>query len=90
MPDWGFWTKSSRLAARRRLEGAGAETVLHYFSVPDFELLERLRLRNQRLPANTFVITPEMFDKFSELFEAPQNDEQPVVVDQSRLTTGCG
>jgi predicted kinase len=78
--DHGFWKREARDRARRRLATTGARIELIFFPIPDAVLLERLRARNASLPAETFLITEEMFELFSTWFEPPDDSERAVLV----------
>jgi predicted kinase len=82
--DHGFWKREARDRARRRLANTGARIELIYFQIPDRVLLERLRARNSALPAETFVITEEMFELFSSWFEPPDESEHATLEIASR------
>lgn len=73
--DFGFWKRDERLLIAQRVREAGGEPVLYYLEEPLPVLQERVELRNQDLPANTYEITPEMLEMFASWFEPPGIDE---------------
>jgi predicted kinase len=72
--DCGFWKRSEREEARRRLTAAGLEVETVYFDVPPEERWRRLTLRNQAPPLDCYQITRPMFDLFEAAYEPPLDE----------------
>jgi predicted kinase len=73
--DFGFWGKSEREDYRARAAQLGANSVVHFLNVPEAELLTRLEVRNANLPAGTFAIPASKLLEWTQLFQAPTEDE---------------
>ena len=69
--DFGFWTRSEREEAAARAARLRAGTRIHYASVPQEELLRRLRMRNGAPGAEAFIISEAGLRRWATLFEPP-------------------
>jgi predicted kinase len=75
--DWGFWTKTDRIQARRHFTDAGYSVEVIYFDIPEPERLKRNQKRNEGSDANSFKIEQKdvaMFDGFFEPLELNEYD----------------
>jgi predicted kinase len=73
--DFGFWGKSEREDYRARASQLGARSTVHFLNVPLAELLARLEIRNTNLPAGTFQIPASKLLEWTQIFQAPSEDE---------------
>jgi predicted kinase len=73
--DFGFWAKEERDFFRARASELGARCQVHFLDVSNTELLERLRLRNENLPAGTFKIPEALLEQWITWFQAPTSEE---------------
>jgi predicted kinase len=76
--DCGFWKRSERAAARERLRRAGLPVEILFFDLPVDERWRRLCTRNEKLPADCYEITREMFEAFETRFE-PLGPDEPAI-----------
>jgi len=73
--EFGFWTRKERDKFRNRAKELGADTKLHYMSVPRDELWHRLQKRNEELPPYAFEVKESDLDEWIKIFEEPTPDE---------------
>lgn len=73
--DFGLWAKEEREDFRARATKLGASTKVHFLTVSEEELLERLAMRNAHLPQNTFAIPEEQLKVWMQIFQPPTADE---------------
>ncbi len=78
--DDGFPSKAFRDHLRQRAKEIGANFQLYYFSCSERVLLERLRKRNDNPRDCEIVISDSKFQKHKELFEAPTDDEEFILI----------
>ena len=69
--EWGTWGRSERDALRLGARKLGAAVELHYLKVSDDVLLERVQRRGAEAPS----ITREDLARWSEIFQAPTEEE---------------
>ena len=69
--EWGTWGRSERDALRVRARELGAAVELRYLTAPVDVLFERVRNRGMENPP----ITREDLVRFSETFQAPDDEE---------------
>jgi predicted kinase len=69
--EWGTWGRSERDALRLAARTLGAAVELHYLSAPEDVLLERVQRRRMENPP----IEREMLRRWSEIFQAPTQEE---------------
>ncbi len=69
--EWGTWGRSERDALRLGGRALGASVELHYLSVPEDVLINRIRRRGAENPA----VKREDLSKWSEMFQAPTAEE---------------
>ncbi len=81
--DFGFWKKDDRTAYKEKLRILGVQYKLYYIMCDNDIIRQRLHLRNQNLPFGTFLINDEMFDYFSPQFEAPQDEENYILINNN-------
>lgn len=77
----GLWTRKERDDKRHESKKFGVETELHYLNVPLDELKKRLQNRNSENIHGHAQVTEEDLEKFSQIFEAP-NEEELVLFDK--------
>ncbi len=70
----GFWSRKEREAYRATARALGAETRLHYLSVPIEELQRRIIERNRDAPAEA-VVDPRDLRAWQRLFQPPAETE---------------
>jgi predicted kinase len=73
--DFGFWTRGERDQFRARARDLRAVVRVHFADAGEALLLERIRTRNARLPADTFHIPEAKLKVWMRLFEPPMPDE---------------
>ena len=78
--DWGFWSRAERDDYRARAEALGANAEVWYLDATRAELAARLVIRNDDLPPNTFRVSLDDLDRWSNLFEPPPEDEPGLMV----------
>lgn len=71
----GFWERDARDHLRVEARALGAATTLHYLHADIEELKRRLAARNANPPPGSFVLDPDMLDRWVTLFEVPTEDE---------------
>ena len=80
--DIGFWTKRSRSLAIKRLEKMNAKVFLYHIYCNEYEIKNRLKNRNMRVPSDSLKINEHTYKKMKELYEPLDKDEQHITVDQ--------
>lgn len=78
--DDGFFLRENRQRYVEMSATVGAKAKIHFIDTPVRVLLERLTLRNSRLPRYNFQIDPETLEGFLDLYEAPSDREGAEVV----------
>ena len=73
--DFGFWAQSEREDYRARAAALGASSEIRFLSVPEAELLQRLKQRNARLPVGTFTIREAKLKEWVAVFQPPTSEE---------------
>ncbi|OGN29197.1 MAG: hypothetical protein A3A33_02935 [Candidatus Yanofskybacteria bacterium RIFCSPLOWO2_01_FULL_49_25] len=71
----GLWSRKERDDKRHDAEQLGANTEMHYLDVPLDELMQRIENRNASGAHATVPITREQLEKYSKVFEAPDERE---------------
>lgn len=71
----GFWSKQERVWYGEQAAAVGARTKLYFLEVAPDELKNRLRKRNENLPANACYVNPDLIDVWLEEFEPPTEEE---------------
>jgi len=77
--DHGCWSLSERDRARRGAQAVGADYSLLWLDVEAAELKRRLATRNANLPPHSFIVTPDLIDAWTPMFEAPVADEPGLI-----------
>lgn len=75
--DVGFWTKSSREEAVKKVKQMGGNPIVHYVYAPDYVLKQRLMIRTGKIAEHNL----KYFDDIKKSFEAPTADESCVVIE---------
>lgn len=81
--DWGFWSESSRSAAKEFYTARDIESEIHYIDVSDEVWKERITHRNKLVSKEeqkAYIIDDNLAAKFGDLFEPPAEDEIDVWV----------
>lgn len=73
--DFGFWTRRERDQLRAKARDLGVGFRIHFADTPAELLLERIRVRNSKLPPGTFHIPDTRLKDWMGIFEAPSSDE---------------
>lgn len=79
--DFSFWRRSARDAYRHIIEENGGTAELVYIRVPSQELHARTGECEGREDANSVHIDSVTLDRYISDFEAPGEDEHPIVID---------
>lgn len=74
--DLGFWTRESRDHARRQASTCQAAFRHYFIDTPDALLLERMQARGGAIAAANI----RNFQTLRAQFEAPRDDETPVII----------
>ncbi len=82
--DYGFWTRTSRDAARQRAATVGAACRLYWLRCSEATARERCRRRNADLQGSLFI-ADDTFEALKTRFEALQPDEAHVVIDTESI-----
>jgi predicted kinase len=69
--EWGTWGRSERDDLRLGARALGAAVELHYLSVPESVLFERIQRRGQEQPA----IDKDALSRWFEIFQPPTSEE---------------
>lgn len=82
--DYSFWSRAQRQRYRRFVTDAGGQVTLLYLQADPRVLRQRLRIRNRTREANAaFAVEGDMLRRFIQGFEAPDPDENAIVVVQT-------
>jgi predicted kinase len=73
--DFGLWARSERDEMRRVARVLGVGVELHYLDLPPDELWRRIEARNAEPPWDTHPIHRSDFDRWLEVFQAPDPGE---------------
>jgi predicted kinase len=73
--DEGFWTKSQRNDIKKKILDIGAKPILYYVECPVEKMRERVVVRSNAPPEDSFEITGEMYDGYLKYWEPPEKDE---------------
>lgn len=85
--DWGFWTCSSRDAARKFFLDAGYISEMHYITISDDDHRRNLEERNKAFidgDHTAYYIDEETAAIFNSRFEEPSEEEYDVLIDNRR------
>ncbi|MDR4889836.1 ATP-binding protein [Fredinandcohnia sp. QZ13] len=77
--DFSFWNRVKRNQYKKLIEDSGGNWKLIYLKVHPDDLRERLKLRNNRLDANSFPISEEMLSSYLNGFEIPNGEGEIVI-----------
>ena len=78
--EWGTWRRSERDALRTTARALGAAVELHYMSEAVNVLYDRIQQRGLEDPP----VTLRQMQQWTDVFEAPTNDEMALYDDPSR------
>lgn len=78
--DEGFWVKSQRDDIKKKLSEVGAKPVLYYVECPLEKMRDRVVNRSTNPPIDSFEISGEMFDRYLQYWQAPEEDEHIIVI----------
>lgn len=73
--DFGCWVRSQRDEFRSRAKNLGAGFKIHFADVPEEELFERLKARNDMHSEGTFFIPEAKLKEWIKIFEPPSSEE---------------
>ncbi len=84
--EWGTWGKSERDTLRQGARALGAAVELHYLSIPEDVLFDRIQRRGMENPP----IERDVLSRWFEIFQSPTPEEmtlfdEPLIKD---LTSG--
>ena len=74
--DMGFWSKSSRKEARKKVIKMGANVKGYYIYAPDVFLKQRIMSRKGKIAEQNFL----NFDIIKKSFEEPSEDENFIMI----------
>ncbi len=74
--DMGFWTKQSRDEATQRAKDLGFNSVIHFLTVPDEILKQRISKRSGTIADYNL----QHFNALKQQFEEPSTDEEYVLI----------
>ncbi len=74
------WIKADRKEMRERILRAGAKPVLYFVDKPIEEMRRRVAERSKNPPADSFVISDELFSFYLDYWQPPGDDEEFVRV----------
>jgi predicted kinase len=77
--DFGFWSRESRDAARRRAIEAGGRAVVYLLECDDESTRRRIDQRNES-PGRSFHLSSESIDFLRTRFEPLHEDEFPTAI----------
>jgi predicted kinase len=78
--DDGFFYREHRMRHVTLAAEAGADTVIHFVSIPLDLVRQRLERRNANLPRFNFYIDPSTLEGFLDMIQRPSPDEGATVV----------
>jgi len=78
--DFGFWSREARDVARNRVVQLGGAPVMYAISCNLETMRERCLRRSESPGEENLVIDSHAFEKFFQLYEAPEKDEDYIVV----------
>ena len=78
--DDGFFYREHRMRHAELAAGVGADTVIHFVSIPLDLVRQRLERRNANLPRFNFYIDPSTLEGFLDMIQRPSPDEGARVV----------
>jgi len=81
--DDGFWVRTQRDEIRRRIAGIGARAKLYYVQCSEETMRKRIRLRNENLTEDTFLVDDALYESYLKYFDEPGDDEDYIVVDSN-------
>ena len=73
--DYGLWAREEREEYRSLAKQLGASSEVHFLDVAAEELLRRLRKRNARPSAESFLISEDAMKPWIAFFQKPTPDE---------------
>lgn len=79
--DQGFWVRSQRDEIRKKIETAGGKVQFYYVKNTHETMRQRISKRNQKPPADAFVISRQMYDGYKKYFEEPTPIEKCIIVE---------
>jgi len=79
--DEGFWVRSQRDEARKKIEEAGGKVQFYYIKNTHETMKQRVSKRNQKITTDAFTISEEMYDGYKKYFEEPLSEEHCIIVD---------
>ena len=79
--DQGFWVRSQRDEIREKIEKAGGKVQLYYVKNTHETMKQRVSKRNQKPPADAFIISQKMYDGYKKYFEEPSPEEKCILVE---------
>jgi predicted kinase len=82
--DEGFWAKEQRDEMRRRIEEVGAQAVVYFLDTPIETMRERVARRNMNPTKDSFKISGELLDGYLKYWQPPGEDEDYVLVNDSK------
>ena len=78
--DDGFFYREHRMRHAALAAEAGANTVIHFVSIPLDLVRQRLERRNANLPRFNFYIDPSTLEGFLDMIQRPSADEGAMVL----------
>ena len=85
--DWGFWMARERAQVSEMYRQAGVPFEWHAVRVSDADWALNIAERNARVLAGEcgdYFVDDGLLEKLGRLFEAPQDEEMDVIVDNRR------
>ena len=80
--DWGFWSRSSRQAAKEFFRARQIETQWHYIQVPEELWKQGIARRNAAVMAGAspdYYVDEGLLAKLASLFQEPEPGEMDVI-----------
>jgi predicted kinase len=83
--DDGFWSRLQRKEIYGRITKLGANYILYYVKCPDAVSKQQTLQRSKNLSKDSFIIDEDMYNSYKKYFEAPTEDENPIVIENGKV-----
>ena len=83
--DDASWVKSQRDDIKKKILEIGAKPIFYYVECPVEKMRERVVNRSKNPPIDSFEISEEMFDRYLNYWQAPDESEHVIVIKSSEL-----
>lgn len=78
--DDGFWTKEQRNQVKKEVAALGGVPKFYYLATPLETMKARTLERSRKSTNDSFIISEEQFDHYWKFFEAPDDEEEYLMI----------